>query len=69
MLPIARIIFLVLGEGPTYVINGSFGSPENESGEEPLKGNVCNFSVDYNGIDKSDILNIHKYLMDRNNIR
>ena len=29
-----------------------------ESGEVSLKGNVCDCSVDYNAIDKSDILNI-----------
>ena len=29
-----------------------------ESGEKSLKGNVYDFSVDYNAIDKSDILNI-----------
>ena len=34
-----------------------------------LNGNVYNFSVDYNSIDKSDILNIHKYLMTKNNIK
>ena len=26
-------------------------------------------SVDYNSIDKSDILNIHKYLMTKNDIK
>ena len=31
--------------------------------------NVYDFSVDYNSIDKSDILNIHKYLMTKNNIK
>ena len=31
--------------------------------------NVYNFSVDYDAIDKSDILNIHKYLMVKNNIK
>ena len=40
-----------------------------ESREVYLKGNVFNFSVDYNAIDKSDILNIHKYLMVKNNIK
>ena len=40
-----------------------------ESREVPLNGNVYDFSVDYNSIDKSDILNIHKYLMTKNNIR
>ena len=28
-----------------------------------INGNVYDFSVDYNSIDKSDILTIHKYLM------
>ena len=28
-----------------------------------LKGNVYDFLVDYNSINKSDILNIHKYLI------
>ena len=27
------------------------------------------FSIDYNSIDKSDILNIHKYLMTKNNMK
>ena len=113
--------FLVLGDGPTFGINESFGSPgknfsinfskantkfclslhynpdnsylfvnekeifkfktdnkhvnfptqfclgnisngfiATESREVSLNGNVYNFSVDYNSIDKSDILNIHK---------
>ena len=39
-----------------------------ESREVSLKGNVYDFSVDYNSIDKSDILNIHKYFMTKNNI-
>ena len=34
-----------------------------ESREVSLNGNVYKFSVDYNSVDKSDILNIHKYLM------
>ena len=119
--------FLVLCEGPTNGINGSFGSPEKklsinftkantkfclrlhynadycylfvnrkeifkfkaenknvnfpsqfclksifngfsnpESREVSLNGNVYDFSVDYNSIDKSDILNIHKYFMTKN---
>ena len=36
--------------------------------EVSLKGNVYDFSIDYNGTDKSDILNIHKYLVVKNNI-
>ena len=38
-------------------------------GEVSLKGNVFDFSFDYNAINKSSILNIHKYLMGKNNIK
>ena len=38
-------------------------------GDVSLNGNVYDFSVDYNSINKSDILNIHKYLMIKNNIK
>ena len=41
----------------------SNGISATESREVSLNGNVYKFSVDYNSIDKSDILNIHKYLM------
>ena len=34
-----------------------------------VKGNVYDFSVDYNPIDKSVILNIQKYLMTKNDIK
>ena len=34
-----------------------------------LKKNVYDFSVNYNCVDKSDILNIHKYLMTKHNIK
>ena len=124
--------FLLLGEGPTFGINGSFGSPvikfrinfaqfsinftkanstfcfslyynagncylffngkevfkfkadkktqfclgrisnsfsNTESREIPLNGNVYHFSVDYNSIDKSDILNINKYIIAKNDIK
>ena len=37
--------------------------------EISLNGNVYDFSIDNNSIDKSDILNIHKYLMTKNNIK
>ena len=40
-----------------------------ESREVSLKENVYHFSVNYNAIDKSDILKIHKYLMVKNNIK
>ena len=35
----------------------------------PLEGNANDVSVDYNAIDKSAILNIHKYLMSKNDIK
>ena len=104
--------FLVLGEGPTYGINGSFGTPEmmtinynddnnddnyffvnrkeilkfkannenvnfpiqlclgsisNKNGaidsrEVSLKGNLYDFSVNYNSIDKSNILFKHSQI-------
>ena len=41
----------------------------NESREVSFNRNVYDFSVDYNSIDKSDILIIHKYLMAKNNIQ
>ena len=40
-----------------------------DSRKVSLNGNVYDFSVDYNSIDKSDILNIYKYLMAKNNIK
>ena len=40
-----------------------------ESGEVFLNENVYNFSVDCKPVDNSDILNIHKYLMAKNNIK
>ena len=40
-----------------------------ESEEVSLKENFYNFSVDYDAINKSGILIIHKYLMVKNNIK
>ena len=39
------------------------------STEVSLNENVYHFSVDYSSIGKSDILNIHKYLMTKNNVK
>ena len=36
--------------------------------EVSLNGNMY-FSIEYNSVDKSDMLNIHKYLMTKNNIK
>ena len=49
--------------------NISNGFSITESREVSLNGNVYDFSGDYNSIDKFDILNIHKYLMTKNNIK
>ena len=40
-----------------------------EAKEVSLKGNAYDFSVDYDAIDKSNILNIRKYLVLKNNIK
>ena len=40
-----------------------------ESKEISLGGNFFDFSVDYNAIGKSDISNIRKYLMVKNNMK
>ena len=47
----------------------SNGFNATESREVSLNGNVYDFSVDCNSIDKSEILNIHKYLMIKNNLK
>ena len=48
-----------------YLINFNYV----DSKEVSLKTNVYDFSVDYNAIDKSNILNIHKYLMEKHSIK
>ena len=48
-------------------VSNVFGA--TESREVSLKGNLYDFSFDYNAIDKSDVLNIQKYLMVKNNIK
>ena len=40
-----------------------------KSREVSLDRNVYDFSVDYNSIDKSDILNIQRCIMAKNNIK
>ena len=49
--------------------NISDGFSATVSREVSLNENVYDFSIDYNSIDKYDILNIHKYLMTKNNIK
>ena len=48
-------------------ISSSFSN--TESREISLNGNVYHFPVDYNSIDKSDILNINKYVIAKNDIK
>ena len=56
---------------PTQFCLGSIsnGFSATQSREIYLNRNVYDFSADYNSIDKSDILNIHKYLMSKNNMK
>ena len=55
---------------PTHFSLGSISNKFRftESKEVCLKGIVYDFSVDYEAVYKSGILNIHKYLMIKNNI-
>ena len=48
-------------------ISNGFGATESRA--VSLKENAYDFSVDYNAINKSDILNIYKCLMVKNNIK
>ena len=56
---------------PTQFCLGSIsdGFSAHEPREIFLNRNIYNFSVNYNSIDKFGILNIHKYLMTKNNIK
>ena len=40
---------------------------ENEQSEISLNGTVHDFSLDHSSVEKEDILNIHEYLMVKNN--
>ena len=48
-------------------ISSKFDSVKSE--EVSSKGNVYDFSCDFNAIDKFNILNIHKYLITKNNMK
>ena len=50
-----------------YLKSISNGFSASESRGISLNENVYDFPVDYNSIDKFDILNVHKYLMTKNN--
>ena len=49
--------------------NISNGFSATESREVSLNGKISDFSVDYSSVDKSDIFNIQKYFMTKNNIK
>ena len=51
-----------------YIENISNGFGAINSKEIYLKGNVYEFSVDYNATDELDILNIYRFLMVKNNL-
>ena len=53
----------------THICLGSINGFSTTESKMSLNGNVYDFSVDYNFIEKSEILNIHKYLMTQNNIK
>ena len=55
---------------PTQLRLGSISNwfSATESRELSLKRNVHDYSLDYSTINKSEILNIHNYLMVKNNI-
>ena len=52
---------------PTRSISAKLAAVESR--EDYFQRNVYHFSVNYNKIDKFDILNIHMYLMVKNNIK
>ena len=47
----------------------SDGFSATESREVSLNGYAYDFSVDYNSVEKSDMLNIYMYLMTKNNMK
>ena len=49
--------------------NISEKSDVNKSGEVLFKGNLYDFLVDYNDINKSDMLNIRKFLTVKSNTK
>ena len=56
---------------PTQLYLGIMSNKFNYVDEEEvsLKANVYDFLIDYNAINKSVILDIHKYLLVKNNLK
>ena len=42
---------------------------KNEHNEISLNGTVYDFSVNHSSVEKKDIVNVHEYLMLKNNIK
>ena len=68
LLAIRKEIFKLKGDNNSFPTQFCLGSIPNgfsatDSREVSLNRNVYDFSVDYNSIDESDIINIRKYLM------
>ena len=77
--------FLILGEGLTEGFNDSVGSVKNyllftlvkqrqnftkdEQSGISLNSTLYEFSVDHSSIKNEDMVNIHQYLMAKNNIK
>ena len=63
------IIMLLVNFPTQFSLKSIFnGFCNTECGELPLNGNVYDFSVDCNSIDKSRILQIHSYLITKKNM-
>ena len=63
--------FLILGEGPTYGINGTFGSPEKKSSIKSRKNLVFCWSLHYNADNSYLFVNekeIFKFKSDNKNV-
>ena len=60
------IFHLNSGSCDKYALSNKFDYVDSE--EVSLKRNLRDFSVDYDAIDKSNILNIHKYLINKNHL-
>ena len=54
--------------GPVCLLNISIDWSEDNMKKTGFTGNIYDFSVDYNPTAVNDIINIHKYLIKKNNI-
>ena len=57
------------GQTEIWLGNISTGFPANNMKKTGLYGNVCDFSVDFTSIVVNNILDIHKYLMEKNSVK